>query len=68
MKNIPGHILMLDQADSLLTHFLTEHGFTVTLDTQSSFATLQSELSKYQGVILPFSRLLLIFYLLADWE
>ena len=34
MKNIPGHILMLDQADSLLTHFLTEHGFTVTLNTQ----------------------------------
>ena len=43
---------MLDQADSILTHFLTEHGFTVTLDTQSSFASLQSELSKYQGVIL----------------
>ncbi len=52
MKNIPGHILMLDQADSLLTHFLTEHGFTVTLDTQSSFASIQSELNKYQGVIL----------------
>lgn len=52
MKNKPGHILMLDHADPLLTHFLTQNGFIVTEDTTSTFEALQSSLSIYQGIIL----------------
>jgi hypothetical protein len=37
MKNIPGRVLMLDHADPLLPHFLTQNGFIVTIDTTSTF-------------------------------
>jgi len=52
MNHKPGHILLLDHADPLLTQFLTLNGFVVTLDVTSSFDALKSSLPIYQGIIL----------------
>ena len=52
MKNIPGRVLMLDHADPLLSHFLTQNGFIVTIDTTSTFESLRLSLPNFQGVIL----------------
>jgi len=48
----PGKVLILDQPDPFLPHFLVENGFTVTIDTASDFNDLKSSLAGYQGVIL----------------
>jgi len=48
----PGKVLILDQPDPFLPHFLVENGFTVTIDTTSDFNDLKSSLAGYQGVIL----------------
>ncbi len=48
----PGKVLILDQPDPFLPHFLVENGFTVTIDTASDFNDLKSSLASYQGVIL----------------
>jgi len=48
----PGKVLILDQPDPFLPHFLVENGFRVTIDTASDFNDLKSSLAGYQGVIL----------------
>lgn len=48
----PGKVLILDQPDPFLPHFLVENGFTVTIDIASDFNELKSSLASYQGVIL----------------
>jgi D-3-phosphoglycerate dehydrogenase len=48
----PGKVLILDQPDPFLSHFLIENGFSVTVDTHSSFHELLPFLADYQGVIL----------------